>query len=403
MMRRPLTMLALSALLVGGAAAARAADPQPIELGLISSLSGPIGDQGSDYANGAKLAAEAINKDGGVAALGHRPIHLDVVDDTSVPSVTRTLAIKLISSDKVPLIMGPFASGPCMAAAPIGEQQQRTLICSAASDQPTQQGYQYVFNRATLAGTFTYAGFKVLSGLSQSSGLDFRKVAVLYEDGAYGTSGNDQATKAAADAGVEITARIAFHTNTPDLSPVVNRAIASGAKSLLLLCYTGDGVNIIRAVRTVKAPLLILGSGAWNATIMKMGPPAEGVLALSDWNDDLPKAGVKPFREAFQHAYGQYPGIAAAWGWSDMYFVKAALEKAGSLDPQVLRDTIAQLKTQNDPGLAIQPYDTYGFDQTGLAVNQVSRVIATQLQNGAFVTIWPSAVATAKLDTTTLK
>jgi branched-chain amino acid transport system substrate-binding protein len=69
-----------------------------------------------------------------------------------------------------------------------------------------------VFNRATLAGTLTYAGFKVLSGISQTSGLDFHKVAVLYEDGAYGTSGNEQATKAATDAGVEITARIAFHT-----------------------------------------------------------------------------------------------------------------------------------------------------------------------------------------------
>jgi branched-chain amino acid transport system substrate-binding protein len=402
--RRCFTKFALATMLLGAqAATAQAADPKPIELGLISSLSGPIGDQGSDYANGAKLAAATINKDGGVAGLDHRPIHLNVVDDTSVPSVTRTLAIKLITSEKVPLILGPFASGPCMAAAPIGEQQQRALLCSAASDQPTQQGYQYVFNRATLAGTFTYAGFKVLSGLSQSSGLDFRKVAVLYEDGAYGTSGNEQATKAATDAGVQITARIAFHTNTPDLSPVVNRAVASGAKALLLLCYTGDGVNIIRAVRTAKAPVLILGSGAWNATIMKMGQPAEGVLALSDWNDDLPKSGVRPFRDAFQKEYGVYPGIAAAWGWSDMYFVKAALEKAKSLDPKTLRDTVAELKTQDDPGLAIQPYHTYGFDKSGLAVDQVDRVIATQLQNGKFVTIWPDAVATAKLDTATLK
>ena len=403
MTRRELVPLTLAFLLLGSTAVAYAADPQPIEIGLISSLSGPIGDQGSDYANGARLAAAAINKDGGVAALGHRPIHLDVVDDTSVPSVTRTLAIKLITNDKVPLIMGPFASGPCMAAAPIGEQQQRTLICSAASDQPTKQGYQYVFNRATLAGSFTYAGLKVLSGLSQSSGLDFRKVAVLYEDGAYGTSGNEQATQAAADAGVQITERIAFHTNTPDLSPMVNRAIASGAKALLLLCYTGDGVNIIRAVRTAKAPVLILGSGSWSATIMKMGPPAEGVLALTDWNDDLPKPGVKPFLAAYQKDYGVYPGSAAAWGWSDMYYVKAALEQAKSLDPKTLRDTIAELKTQNDPGLAIQPYNRHGFDKDGLAVGQVDRVIATQLQHGKFVTIWPDAIATAKLETSTLK
>ena len=380
----------------------RAAGP-PIELGMISSLSGPIGDQGSEYANGAKLAAETINHGGGIAALDGRLVHLNVVDDTSTPSVTRTLAIKLITSDKVPLILGPFASGPCMAAAPVGEQQQRTLICSAASDQPTQQGYKYVFNRATLAGTFTYAGFRVLSGLSETSGLNLKKVAVLYEDGAYGTSGNAQASKAAAEAGVELTDRIAFHTNTADLSPVVNRAVASGAKALLLLCYTGDGVNIIRAVRTARAPVLILGSGAWNATIAKMGQPAEGMVALSDWNDDIKKPGVTPFRTAYKAAYGNDPGSAAAWGWSDMYFVKAALEQAKSLDPKTIRDTVAMLKTKDDPGLAIEPYNAYGFDADGLAIGQVDRVIATQLQDGKFVTIWPTAVATAKLDTSTLQ
>jgi branched-chain amino acid transport system substrate-binding protein len=139
------------------------ADDSPIELGMISSLSGPIGDQGGEYANGARLAAEAIDKDGGIAALDHRPVHLNVLDDTSVPSVTRTLAIKLFSSEKVPMTLGPFASGPCLAAAPIGEQMQRPMMCSAASDTVTQQGYHYVFNRATLAGTFTIGGFRVIA------------------------------------------------------------------------------------------------------------------------------------------------------------------------------------------------------------------------------------------------
>ncbi len=378
-------------------------DPKPITIGMISSLSGPIGDQGSAYANGAKLAAAAINREGGIAALGHRPVHLDLLDDTSVPGITRTLAIRLISDDDVPVILGPFASGPCLAAAPVGEQMQHPLMCSAASNQVTQQGYQYVFNRATLAGTFTTAGFHVLAALSKSSGVDLNKVAVIYEDGAYGTSGNAQAAQAAAEMGMTLTARISFHTNTADLSPVVNRAVASGAKALLLLIYTGDAVNIIRSVRIAKAHVLILGSGAWDATMVKMGQAAEGMVALSDWNDDIRKPGVIAFKNAYIAAYGDEPGSAAAWGWSDMYYLKAVLESAKSLDPKTIRDTMATLKTQDDPGLGVEPYDHYGFDKNGLAVDQLSRVIATQLQNGKFVTIWPDAVATAKLDTSTLK
>ena len=396
------SLLPLAAV-VGFALAGPARAEDPIKLGMISSLSGPIGDQGSEYANGAKLAVEAINKAGGITSLGNRQIALDLLDDTSVPAVTRTLAIKLISSDKVPIILGPFASGPCLAAAPVGEQMERALICSAASDEVTKQGFHYVFNRATLAGSFTSAGFAVVKGLSDSSGLDLRKVAVIYEDGAYGTSGNAQADAAAKQYGVTLTDRIAFHTNTADLSPVVSRAVASGAKALLLLTYTGDAVNIIRAVRTLKAPVLILGSGAWNATMVKLGEPANGMVALADWNDDLPKPDVVEFREAYKTAFGFYPGTAGAWGWSDMYFLKAALEKAASTDPKVLRDTIAELKLKEGPSVGIMPYDTYGFDSDGLAIDQIGRVIATQLQGGKFVTIWPGKVSTAKLDPASLK
>jgi branched-chain amino acid transport system substrate-binding protein len=384
-------------------ATAAFADPKPIAIGMISSLSGPIGDQGSEYANGAKLAVTAINRDGGIASIDHRPVHLDLLDDTSLPSITRTLAIKLITNNDVPVILGPFASGPCLAAAPVGEQMQHPLMCSAASSQVTQQGYQYVFNRATLAGTFTIAGFHVLAALAKSSKVDLNKVAVIYEDGAYGTSGNAQAAKAAQQMGITLTARISFHTNTADLSPIVNRAVASGAKALLLLVYTGDAVNIIRSVRIAKAPVLILGSGAWDATMVKMGKPAEGLIALSDWNDDIKKPGVGKFKDAYIAAYGEEPGSAAAWGWSDMYFLKATLEAAKSLDPTKIRDTMAKLKTSDDPGLGVEPYNHYGFDENGLAVDQLDRVIATQLQGGKFVTIWPDAVATAKLDTSTLK
>jgi branched-chain amino acid transport system substrate-binding protein len=280
---------------------------------------------------------------------------------------------------------------------------QRPLLCSAASDKPTSQGYKYVFDRATLAGSFTEAGFAVAKGLSESTGLDLKKVAVIYEDGAYGTSGNAQADEAAKKYGITLTARIAFHTNTPDLSPVVSRAVASGAKSLLLLMYTGDAVNIVRSVRTLKAKVLILGSGAWNPTMVKMGDPAEGLVALSDWNEDLPKPGVKKFLDAYKAAYGIIPGSAASWGYSDAYYLKEVLETAKSTDPKVLRDTIASLKVSKGPAVDVMPFDTYGFDEHGLAMDQISRVIATQLQNDKMVTIWPPKVASAKIDTDTFK
>ena len=171
---------------------------------------------------------------------------------------------------------------------------------------------------ATLAGTFTVAGFHMLNDLSQTAGADFKKVAVLYEDGACCTSGVAQAEKAAADMGVTITDKIAFHTNTADLSPIVNRAVASGAKALLLLCYSDDGINIIRAVRTAKAPVL-----SWA--------PAPGTSPCSRWvsrarawlrcrsGTRTSRSPLWPSRRRLQGRLRRRPGIVAAWRWSDMY------------------------------------------------------------------------------------
>jgi len=374
-----------------------------INIGLISSLSGPIGDQGTEYANGLKLAIGQINDAGGVAALGGRKIYLNVADDTSVPAISRTLAIRLLSNDGASLLLGPYGSGPCLAAGPVAELGEHPMICSAASDKPTSQGYKYVFNRATLAGSYTEAGFAALKELSESSGVDLRKVAIIYEDGAYGTSGNEQADSIAAKYSITLTDHIAFHTNTPDLSPFVSRAVASGAKSILIFAYTGDAVNLVRAVRLLKAPLLVLASGATNVTMVKLGQIADGVVAVGDWNDDLPKPDVAPFVQAYKAKYASEPSMVAAWGYSDGFYVKEVLSNTGSTDPKALRDTIARLKVTAGPAVGIMPYDSYGFDDDGLAMNQLGRVVATQVQNGRMVTIWPGRVATAKLDTSTLK
>jgi hypothetical protein len=76
-----------------------AAQDGAIDAGLISSLSGPMGGQGREYANGLKLAVDQVNEAGGIAALGGRKIRLNLTDDISVPAVSRTLAIKLISNN----------------------------------------------------------------------------------------------------------------------------------------------------------------------------------------------------------------------------------------------------------------------------------------------------------------
>ncbi|MCO5091219.1 ABC transporter substrate-binding protein [Bosea sp. (in: a-proteobacteria)] len=396
-----LGLVAAFALMPGIAAWAQT----PIRIGLIASLSGPIGAQGQQYANGAKLAAKAINEAGGIAAIGKRPLDLSALDDASVPANARTLAIKLMNDGDMPALLGPWGSGTCLAVAPVAEQQRIPIICSGTADQITQQGYRYVFNRGTLASTFVGGAFTVLKGLNNEAGANIKKVSVLYEDGAYGTNGDKQAKKSAAETGFELTSEISFRTGTPDLSPLVNRAVGSATDAILAINFLGDTINIVRGVKTLKSPALVVGYGpnVIDPEMQKLGATAEGVLAISDWNDDVAKPGIKAFRDAYRAAHGTDAGPAAAAGWSDTYFLKEALEKAGTLDPTKVRDAIASVKLSSGPALDVEPYNQYGFDENGLAVGQNERLIAVQVQDGKFVTIWPPAVASGKFRPTMAK
>ena len=128
---RPIVLAATAlAAVIASTSVPTFAQGQPIDIGIIASYSGAVGAQGSEFANAAKLAVEEINKSGGIAAINNRPLRLTVFDDTSGPATARTLAIKLISDNKVSAIVGPYGSGVCLAVGPVVEQQQIPTICS---------------------------------------------------------------------------------------------------------------------------------------------------------------------------------------------------------------------------------------------------------------------------------
>jgi hypothetical protein len=74
----------------------------------------------------------------------------------------------------------------------------------------------------------------------------------------------------------------------------VNRAAPSGAKTLLFY-HAGDGINIICAVRTAKAPVSILGSGAWYLAVLKMRQPARAWLNQQTGTGTSPKPALAEF------------------------------------------------------------------------------------------------------------
>ena len=110
--------------------ALQAQTKEPIKVGMIQPLSGPIAAAGSYITNGAKIAVERINAKGGV--LG-RPLELIIEDNKSDPAETRNAAEKLIVRDKVPVIIGAWGSSMTLAMMPLAAQHGIPLVVETSS------------------------------------------------------------------------------------------------------------------------------------------------------------------------------------------------------------------------------------------------------------------------------
>src|SRR5262245_28326827 len=133
--------LMLASLLFVLPAAAQQGDP--IKIGVIQPLSGPVAASGNYIRMGAEIARDWVNAKGGV--LG-RPVTLLIEDNKSDPKEAATAAEKLIVRDKVPVIMGAWGSSMTLAAMPKLEEYGVPMVVETSSASTvTKRGNPWVF------------------------------------------------------------------------------------------------------------------------------------------------------------------------------------------------------------------------------------------------------------------
>src|SRR3984885_15394194 len=111
-------------LLRGGAAAQQ----QPIRIGQSLSLTGPLGQTGLVHKIVGEIFVARLNKSGGL--LG-RQVEFVLLDDQSKPDTTRTLYEKLITADKVDLVLGPYGTAAILAAMAVAQRYQKLFVQSS--------------------------------------------------------------------------------------------------------------------------------------------------------------------------------------------------------------------------------------------------------------------------------
>lgn len=368
------------------------AQGKAVNVGVILPLSGANAQFGINSRNGIELVADEINAAGGIKALGGARINLVVADSTSTPTTAANVAQRLLTQNDVVAILGAFASSLTIAISEVTERRGVPLLTMSFSDQITGRGFENIFQVVAKASVIGKAQFDGTAAIAASAGQKLERIAIMYEDTAYGTSQAAGLRDGAKAAGVQIVMDDAYPLGITDVTPLINKLRASGAQAVFPVSYLNDSLQIIRAMRQQRITIPAIG-GAAGYVIPDfekgLGEFAEGVLSISPANYDL----APELTERFRKRFGYFMVHEALEHAVCMDVLAQAMERAKSAKPDDLRKALHGGRfeggwTKAMTGGAVQ------FDKTGL--NTLSVPVMVQWRNKELVTVWPADVAKAK-------
>ncbi len=415
-------------LLVGTAASVVArprlasAQGQAIKVGVLFDHSGPFAAAGSlNVWRGAKMMIDYMNERGGV--LGKYKIVQVDGDSQSKAEAAINEAERLLNVEKVDILAGIYSSAHAVPLAEKVDRQKRFLwITTAIADAVVKdRNLQYVFRPQTNSGLFGQASVQYIAAYSPDKlkkAVKDLRVAIIYEDGPYGTGVATSNEAEAKKQGMHIALKEGYSAQAPDLGSLVTKLRASRPD---VLCHTGYNPDISLFLRQAKEQgfrvKAYVGHGAGHSQLDKLkeafGNEVEGFHTVDPPASQLidPK-NLKPgLAELTQEMVKRYkafePNIPVgaiaphvSMGFNNMWVLfndvlPRAIQKHGGFDPDALAK--AARETDIPEGGTMQGYGVKFHPPGHPMAGQNERAIAAvfQIQDGQFKHVFPKVVAGA--------
>jgi len=400
-MKSPTTKL-LGALSVAGAlslGAGTALAQDTITLGAAVSQTGKYSTNGKHTTNGYNLAIKRVNEMGGVK-VGDKAYKLDIVyyDDESTPARGAQLAERLIGQDNVQFMLGPYSSGLTKAIAPVTEKHGIPMVeANGASRSLFTQGYEYLFAVLSTSEQYLASAVQLAAEMAEKNGRDPSEVKVA---GAFENDPFSQDIRAGvmADAesfGMEMVVDDKLPPELNDMSATLTKVKAVKPDLMVISGHAKGAALGIRQIAEMKVhvPMLAMTHCDSADIIGKFGSDAEYTLCASQWAPTLSYEDkwfgkASEFAEDFEAEYDYAPPYQAAESAAAVLVYADAIERAGSLDKDEVRDALAATEMQTF-------YGNIDFDETGK--NTAKPMVLYQVQGGEYKVVAPTEWASSEL------
>jgi branched-chain amino acid transport system substrate-binding protein len=362
-----------------------------IRIGAPLALTGALADSGKKQKLGFDLWLERVNKAGGIN-VGGKPHKVELVtyDYQTDGRKAGELAEKLINDDKVSFMIAPFGSGHTKITAAVAERNGVPIVAVASSEAVHDQGFKYLFG--TLAPSAGLIDAMLIKFKAAMPGV--RSIAILGRDDVFPKLMADLMKGAAEKAGLKVVYSGTYPIGTVDHSAALTAMRQVKPDWIYITGYSQDLILARKQMAdlALKAPIVTMITGpVYKEFIDALGPLAENVTSASWWHWATPFKSddvfgtTKEFYDAVVKATGgTEPDYVNASSAASLIVLQKAIEKAGSLDRDRVRDALAHMDTMTFFG-------PIKFRADGM--NETRALPLIQIQGGKPVLIYPDELS----------
>lgn len=366
-------------------------------VGIPLSFTGNLSNESAMAKQGYELWLDWVNEhNGGITIQGvrHR-VRVKFADDTSKPDLSAQLAEQMITRDGATFLLGPYGASNTATVAAVAERHHVPLISSNGSARSIfGKGYRYVFGVQTPADRNLQALFDLVATANPKP----TTVAVLAADDSFSQEVAKGAVDYAQAKGLQIVYNQKYPNGSTNLYDLVNEVKAKNPDIVINSGHLLEAVAMNKAAMDLRlnAKMFAYSVGPTMPDFVKaLGSQADFVVTGSQWTAqaqykaDYYLTGpqyVAAYRKKFQTT--DEPNYQVADATAAGIALQKAIENAGSLDPEKVRDAIASLDLHCFFG-------RIKFDNNGQ--NSSKPMLVEQIQTGHRQTVWPPELARTTL------
>ena len=342
----------VAAIALTSIASSFAADP--IKIGLSGPYTGGSSPMGVSMRDGAKLAADEINKAGGV--LG-RPIQLVERDDEAKNERGVQVSQELINKEHVVATLGYINTGVSLASQRFYQEAKIPVINNVSTGSaitkqflPPEFADNYIFRTSAADGIQSQMIVEEAVGRRKLT-----KVAILADSTNYGQLGQADLEKALAAKGLKPVAEEKFNIKDTDMTAQLLKAKEAGAQAILTYAIGPELAQIALGMKKLgwKVPMI----GSWTLSmgnfIDNAGAESEGARMpqtfIQEPNTPKRKAFIDAYLKTYHPTNDRIPSpVSAAQGYDSVYLIAAKIKQAGNTEGPKIREALENLKDKVD-------------------------------------------------------